>query len=530
MATERSYFWHMSTEYRYLENLGVSDSGALYKRAGSSLIEASTKNIKIVTTSDFVYIFFSDDTYKVLDRASKTDVLGLTPLPPTLTFQILQDAKIGITEASGLERPLLGTSVGVFYADASHALEKAVFTGSTTFTNPKLFIVVAGRGLVAEGSSLYFSTYDSIFDFTQIAFNAPNAPSASYSLRYAVGLDGDILDIVYFKTYIFVGTSRAIYRVDYSVLNPFAESVLRSTTPARIDKIFSKGLKYPTMVVVGNFVIFATDRGIHGIVVNTSIVSGTATTQASIDIVELTKDCEHLTSEDAFFVIKTASNFRREDSFFALRNDGVIFKFNLAKPDIFVTRYVGGLDQKTSRKYVDFSHDGSYLVSEKNGFYYLEQQNQFPYLNDNKLVFSWHDALAKLEKFNFLDCTINQSSLILDHPTNILSSTFDLKTDIPVPASIIVLRDGVEYGDHYESVKLLSKVSTASGFKYTANIDLTENDLILGVRKTHKDIDFSLLEANAKGQDIYVTYANINIFPFRLDTVKFEKDVTQLAI
>lgn len=523
MSTETSYNFHVTTAYRRVENMAPTNSGALAKRAGTKLVLTDTREIRVFSTSEALYLFYSDDKYTVLNISDFSVLKAETPNPTDMEFVDIKKSTIQVIALpTGEKRILIPTTKGIFSADVAYVFSEVTVTGLPANTPTMLFIALPAKGLIANGNTLYFSAFNNIYDFTQ--FTDPStieAPTQGYQISYSVGLDGDIIDIIYYKNNIIIGTTEAIYRVEYLQLNPFADAVAKTTSLQRIEKIYNVGIEFKTFTDIGDFVIFANERGIYGIEVGGA--SSSAFDQYRIYTTELSYANEHITAEDGQSITAICAYYARENVFFALRNDGVIFKCAVSrdgdKRTPLFTRYVAGISMDDRRTYISLDHVGRAFVTQWNGRYFVEFHRMFPYLNDNKLVFSWHDTLETLGQFGFLDCFQNTSELKLikarsNNPTHI----------IKVPLNSLAVGERYYYwdviGEKYDIFQV------ASVRKQLVTITKTVQEIvILGKVKTESDLNVLPLTAIAGSSDLYVTYADMNFFPFRMHTVRYSADI-----
>lgn len=532
MSTEKSLFWHLDSSYRKIENLDTADSGALYKRSGTQLVETSTLKPYLLYSVDYTYIIYENNRYRVINNAL-TEVLPEQDLPTGLTFtDIINGSSNVVTLTAKEKRPIISTETGIFEADINHIFQPKTLIAFPTGVSKKLFIVLPARSMIANGNTLYFSKYNNLFDFTNLPFDNRDAPTSGYTINYAIGLDGEIVDIAYFKSYVFIGTDQAIYRMQYSILNPFAEIIINKSTPPTIEKIYSRGMQSTTFSEIGNFLVFASDIGIYAITVKTDTYSGINAGTPRVEVEELTREANHICSEEEQIILDISSNFRREDSFYALRNDGIIFKANISnqQKNLFFTRRQAGLDE-TKREYVQVGKVGRFLLSKLGDSYFIEKNTRYPYLADNHLVFGWNDNLHNLKYFHFLDCYENQSNLVLKSTFNIGVNEFD--------GNFPNIQNNKEYfywdpvAEEYSVFTIfyqrpISLPDGTQGIRYSIDKTFNNNVFILGERLSQNDINDTDLVNNAEGQKIFITYADMNEYPLRIETVEWEKGITHI--
>lgn len=521
MSTETSYYFHNNTAYRRIENMSPTNSGALAKRAGTKLVLTDTREVYVFSTRDSLYVFFDDNKYKVIKLSDFTNLKAETANPTDLKFVDIKNSIIQtIVLTTGETRILIPTPSGIFTSDVAYVFSKVTLTGLPANTPTSLFIALPGRGLIANGNTLYFSKYNDIYNFTPLSDpTASDAPIQGYVQKFAVGLDGDILDIIFYKNSIIIGTTLAIYRLEYTQLNPFADVVAKTSISQRLEKIYSVGLEFKTFADIGDFVVFANDRGIYGIEIGRSTSNNIDS--ARINTIEFTYSQEHIVSEDGQSIIDISSFYARENVFFALRNDGVIFKCAITRDQDkrapLLTRYIAGISMDNRRKYVSIDHNCRAYITNWGGRYFVELHKVFPYLNDNKQVFSWHDTLETLLSFGFLDCFQNSSELKLLRAGN--NTGFPLNQIKAEPGTFVV-------GEKYYYLDLINGkyniFTVASVKKQVVTItDQVQDIIVLGKVKTEQDLNLLQLTTISEGADLYVTYADMNVFPFRMNTVKY---------
>lgn len=503
--------------------MAPTNSGALSKRAGTKLVLTDAREISVFSTKEALYIFYQDNKYKVLNISDFSVLKAETSNPVDLEFVDIKKSTIQeIALTTGEKRILIPTTKGIFTADVGYVFSKVTVTGLPANTPTILFIAVPGRGLIANGNTLYFSAYNDIYNFTPMTNPAdPNAPRQGYVISFAVGLDGEIIDMIFYKNSILIGTTTAIYRVEYVQLNPFADAVSKTNSIQRIEKIYNVGMDFKTFADIGDFVVFANDRGIYGIEMGGA--SSSTYDQYRIYTTELSYANEHITAEDGQSIIAISSYYARENVFLALRNDGVIFKCAISrdgdKRSPLFTRYVAGISMENRRSYIGIDHVSRAFVSKWNGIYFLEFHRMYPYLNDNKLVFSWHDTLETLPQFGFLDCFENSSELKIIR-TRSTTPTHIIK----IPINSLAVGEKYYYWDVTEEKYDIFEV--ASVRKQLATITKTVQEIvILGKVKTEQDLSVLQLTSIAGSSDLYVTYADMNFFPFRMNTVKYSPEV-----
>lgn len=530
MSTETSYYFHSGTAYRRIENMAPTNSGALAKRAGTRLLLTDTREVYVFSVRDSklnrdeLYVFFSDNKYLVLNLEDFSGLHPETANPTNLLFNDIKNALIYETPlpTTGETRILIPTPTGIFYSGLGYIFTTTATAGLPANTPTNLFILAPGRGIIANGSTLYFSAYNNPNNFTPLVNpSAADAPTQGYVLNFVAGLDGDIVDLIFYKNSIFIGTTSAVYRLEYSPLNPFADSVVRNNNAQRVEKIYHVGMRFRTFSDIGDFVVFANDRGIYGIEVSGAISSNYDNSR--IYVTEFTYSQEHITSEDNQSILDIASYYARDNVFLSLRNDGTIFKCAITKNGDqrtpFFTRYIAGVSEDERREYIAIDHVSRAFVTKWQGRYFVESNRNFPYLNDNKLVFSWHDTLKTVSEFAFLDCFQDSSELKFLHiVNNSFSNTFKA-----TPSTFFV-GERYYYWDLVEDRYDIFTVSSVR--KQVVSITKTVQDiLVLGVVKTEQDLNLLLLTEIAGTSDLYVTYADVNYFPFRMNTVMYSPDL-----
>lgn len=530
MSTETSYYFHSGTAYRRIENMSPTNSGALAKRAGTRLLLTDTREVYVFSARDAklnrdeLYVFFSDNKYLVLNLDDFSGLLPETPNPANLLFNDIKNALIYETPlpTTGETRILIPTPTGIFYSDLGYIFSTTAITGLPPNTPTNLFILAPGRGIIANSSTLYFSAYNNPNNYTPLVNpSAPDAPTQGYVLNFVSGLDGDIVDLIFYKNSIFIGTTSAIYRLEYNPLNPFADVVVKNNSAQRVEKIYHVGISFRTFADIGDFVVFANDRGIYGIEVSGAISSNYENSR--IYVTEFTYSQEHVTSEDNQIILDIASYYARDNVFFSLRNDCTIFKCAITKNGEqrvpFFTRYIAGISQDQRREYIAIDHVARAFVTKWGDRYFVELNRNFPYLNDNKLVFSWHDTLKTIRDFAFLDCFQDTSELKFLHiVSNNPSNTFKAELNTFFVGESYYYWDLIE--DKYDIF------SVASVNKKIITITKTVQDiLVLGIVKTEQDLDILLLKEISGDSELYVTYADVNHFPFRMNTVMYSPDI-----
>ena len=224
MTGEQSFSMHFSSSYRYIENFLATTTGALEKRAGTQLVRVGTQEPIIKNVGTFEYIFYQDDTYEVINEINFNVIKARVPLVAGLTFLNLKKGFKNIIGTGEGARIIISTTAGVFKSNTNHVFEKQTLTGLDQTVNTNIYSLMPSRGVIAEINALHFSKYDSIFDFTSVPFNDPTAPSGAFTLNFAVGMDGEIIDIIFFKSYLIIGTSEAIYRLDVPTSNLYIAS------------------------------------------------------------------------------------------------------------------------------------------------------------------------------------------------------------------------------------------------------------------------------------------------------------------
>lgn len=525
MSTETSYFFHSSTSYRRVENMIPTNSGALAKRAGTQLVLTDEREIYVFSTNTDLYVFFSNDRYRVLKNSDFSTLLAETANPAGLRFGEIKNSTIQeISLPNAQTRVLIPTSSGLFVSDVIHSFSRVNVTGLPVGTPTNLFLALPGRGLIANGNTLYFSKYNDIYNFTPLTDPAAaDAPTQGYVQKFVVGLDGDIVDMIFYKNSVIIGTTSAIYRLEYTQLNPFADIVAKTSNTQRLEKIYSVGMDFKTFADIGDFIVFANDRGIYGIEMGRSYASGADASH--INTTEFTYAQEHIVSEEGKSIIDIASYYRRENVFLALRNDGVIFKCAITRDSEqrvpFFTRFIAGLSMDQRRPYVAIDHESRAYVTNWNGRYFIEYNKVFPYLNDNKLVFSWHDTLETLRSFWFLDCFQDSSELRLLRAGN---TTGAPSNQIKAPIGTFAVGERYYYFDFVETKY---KIFTVASIRKQV-VTITEqviDIIVLGKVKTEKDLNLLPLTTISGGSDLYVTYADVNYCPLRMNTVKYSADL-----
>lgn len=529
MSTETSYHFHSGTAYRRIENMAPTNSGALAKRAGTRLLLSDTREVYVFSVRDDkfnrdeLYVFFSDNKYLVLNLADFSTLHPESANPTDLEFNDIKNALMEAqTLDSGENRIFIPTSKGIFYGDLGYLFNEVNLTGLPTNTPTNLFILAPGRGIIANGNTLYFSAYNNPNDFTPLTNpSAADAPTQGYVLNFVAGLDGEIVDIIFYKNSIFIGTTTAIYRLEYNPLNPFADSVVRNNNAQRVEKIYHVGMRYRTFADIGDFVVFANDRGIYGIEVSGAITSNYDNSR--IYVTEFTYAQEHITSEDNQSILDIASYYARDNVFMSLRNDGVLFKCAITrdadKRTPFFTRYIAGVSMDERRQYIVVDHAARAFVTLWQGRYFVELNRNFPYLNDNKLVFSWHDTLQTVREFAFLDCFQDSSELkFLRIVNNSPANTFKATPGTFSVGEKYYYWDLVE--DRYDTF------TVSSVRKQVVSVTKTVQDiLVMGIVKTELDLSLLALKEIAGTAALYVTYADVNYFPFRMNTVMYTPEL-----
>lgn len=522
MTSEISLYFESETAYRHIENMAVTSSGALKKRAGTRLVLFSQQEIFMYSTSEHLYVFFADNTYKVYDNADFHEVKHSTSLPADLLFRDLKKGSIQATFNDDTPRILIATKAGIFEQDTAFDFLKQTLQDLPSGVEPTIFLILPGRSVIAYGNSLYFSKYNDLYNFTPVDPASKFAAEGAYILDLIVGVDR-IVDIIFFKNQIFLGTKTAVFQIKYGTVNPFADSAAQNFE-LNISKIFSDGIATRNFENIGNYVVFANNRGIYGIQVSSTILSGGSISSVSQSVVlSLAASAEHILQGDRFKVVDISSYFRKENVFFILRDDGIIFKCMLDftpgnVPVLNVTRFLAG-EVETLRKYFQMDREARYFVTKRGATFFLEMNNEYPYLRDNKLVFSWHEDLKNLRNFAFLDCFKKFSILFFSTAKRLTDSTIQFRTTLIV-GNQYYFWDKI--AGIYGSFEVLSK-----NFRvYTISAVIKNDIILLGKRLSMSDIDISDFNRYSEGQQLYLTYVNLNFYPFRTETVKLNQSTS----
>lgn len=495
MAGENDLNQQNYSMYRKIENFYVSSSQAIQKRSGTKLaLFSDGKEIFPVSTSTEVYIFYSDKTYTVISLIDFSELKANSPSP--IEFANIKTAKIERSTTNDKQVLNIFTKGGWYKTDNSYALTGLTLTGVPAGVDLNLAVTVYGRGVIASKTSIYFSTYGAIQDFT-----VPSAPTptSAFTLNQQIGFDTDITDIIFFNESIFIGTRTSIYVQPVILVNPFAPNQIPNNLAFR--KLHSIGVNPSTFTIVGKSLVFANDRGVY-IVTHTT---ETTTSKSTLELKELTESARHITSEDNQSITAISSYFRKENVFYALRNDGIIFTCTLVESKPYWSRRVC-----SPRVYTSFDEQGHVLISQDGTYYYAEQNTEYPYLSDNKLRFSEDDEIPNLEKFSFLDACKIYTEFILEGVTIVDQHRFTLNS-----TSKTLLKD-VSYTIRHDRRYINMLITSVNSGIYTHNLTISTPFVVIS--KFISTIDISSIKV--KNSEIYVTYAKINENSFTLETIK----------
>lgn len=480
--------------YRKIENFYVSSSQALQKRSGTKLILFSDgKEMFPFSTSTETFLFYSDKTYTVISLVDLSILKPNTASP--IEFNDIKTAKIERSTTNNKEVLNIFSRTGWFKTDASYVIGGLALTAAPAGADLNLSVTIYGRGAITSKTSIYYSTYGSVQDFT---IPASPTPVSAFALNQQTGFDTDIADVIFFNDSLFIGTKTSIYVQPAILINPFAPNQINNNIAFR--KLHSIGVNPGTFTIVGKSLVFANDRGVYII----SHTTETLTTRSTLELRELTESARHITSEDNQSIISISAYFRKENVFLALRNDGVIFTCTLVDGRPLWARRVC-----SPRKYIAMDEYGSVLISRDENYYYAELNTEYPYLSDNKLRFSETDELPNLNKFAFLDAYKSYSQLILETVKIIDVHRFTLGsgTTLTINDSYTILYQGT-----YSNIVILSESSGT----YTHNMSISEPFMVIG--KFISTIDLSSIKT--KNSEVYVTYAKINQNSFTIENLK----------
>lgn len=480
--------------YRKVENFIVSSSQALHKRSGTRLAKFSDgKEMFPVSTSTETFFFFSDNTYTVI--ASDTLAELKANSPSAISFDNIKTAKIERSSAAdGKEVLTIYTKTGWFRTDLSYVITGLVLTGVPSGVDLNIATTVYGRSVIASKTDIYFSAYANIQNFT-----VPSTPTADspFVLKQLIGFDTDITDIMFFNETLFIGTKTSIYLQPAVLVNPFTPNQIVGSIAFR--KLHNIGVNPSTFTIVGKSLVFANDRGVF-MITNTP---DRITLKATLELVDLTEQARHITSEDGQSIVTISAYFRKENVFFMLRNDGTVFTCTLVENKPFWSRRTC-----PPRKYIAIDELSYVLITQDETYYYAEQTTEYPYLSDNKLRFSEKDEIPNLSKFAFLDAYKPYNEIILENTEIVDQHRFKLANHTLIVGNSYTILSNNEY----VNIEILTHTNDI----YSHDKNITTPFLVIA--KFIKSIDTTSIPN--KNSEIYVTYAKMNKSNLNLETIK----------
>jgi hypothetical protein len=481
------------TCYRRLENFRVSSSNAIEKRSGTRLLEFHPSlGFRVLSTEFYIFSFRGDDTYTVYRADTGAEVKGRTPSP--ISQQDLFDLKVEESSDEGRDTLRFYTKDAWYESDKDFNITQLTLTGLPSGTDRSLAITVFGRSVIAFDGSLYFSKYGDLLNFT-VGTN----PEDGFVYTSISGVDNKIIDIVYFNELIVFATKTTLYGLFPPLVNPFLSGQTQSNTNYRLFKLYSAGVLSKTLTVVGNNLIFANQHGVYML----SLQKENRVFKA----IDLTDRARHITSEPSQSITEIVPSFKKENFFFALRNDGVVFSCFLDKESPSWGRQVAG-----QRKYFGLDNNGVTFVTQLGSHSYVELNTTYSYFSDNKLRFSMTDEVVNLPSFSFLDAYIQYSELLELPATPLSENEFETTAQLDIDSFYTVL----ENNERFFTVKILRK----NGQRYTHSGKLTGELLIVG--KFFDTINIAVAQEYRGSEELWVTYADINGQNMSLKTRKIE--------
>lgn len=487
------------TSYRKLENFSTTSGTALIKRSGTKLLEYSDSlKFKVFSTPTALFVFRSDDTYAVFEVSSGKELKAREKSP--INFTELTTMQVE-PAAEGLR---FYTEDEWYQSDIDYDINSITLHNLPKGTKVNLAITIFGRSVIAYKGKLFFSRYGKLEDFT-----VGTKPDDGFVYDFVSGIDTEITDIIFFSEIIAFSTKTTIYGLYPPVVNPLISGQTNTNlNNHRLFKLYTAGVTKKTLVPLGNGLVFANTHGVHLLTLKKNGQGYYAE--------DLTIKSQHIFSEPNQEVVKTGCALNRENIFFVLRNDGVLFKcfYNEVTKEPNWSRQTAG----AKRKYRDIDNNVTSFVSEYAGYSYVEFKTDYPYFSDNKLRFSLTYERQNFPYYSFLDAFKSYSNIIngLGNPKSY--NEFDSTAVLEVGKFYTVLTADAMI----ENIEIKTKRDLGGVHRYIHNGNLAETFEILG--KFLETVDITEVLKYKGEENLYLTYAELGQGRLVLKTKKIHNN------
>lgn len=484
------------TCYRKLENFSATGGTALVKRSGTKLLEFSNTFIfKLFSTEEVLFSFRADDTYSVFKISTGEELKKRAPSP--IPFTDLSSARVEESSKNGVSALRFYTKNAWYTSDDKYDVSKITVTQLPDGTELNLTISIGGRSVVAYNGNLYFSKYGALEDFT-----TGTKPEDAFIYTSVSGVDNEITDIVFYSEIIAFSTKTTLYGLYPPLVNPLLSGQVQSNLNHRLFKLYTAGVTPGTLAQLGNGLVFANSHGVY--------LLNLRKDNRMYAAEDLTEQAQHIVSESGQKILKVARSLNRENVFFVLRNDGVLFNcfFDENQRAANWSRQTAG----AVRTYKGVDNNATAFVSQYAGYSYVELRTSYPYFSDNRLRFSLNDELENFASFSFLDAYKAYGSIlnIKAYPSS--PNEFKSKAELEPGRFYTILTDEQEL----KNIKIRLKGGKGPTYTYYHNDEILKVFTILGEFFDTIDVSEPLKYQGA--ENLYVTYAKLGGGRLTLET------------